>query len=297
MKKLITFGDSWVWGVGAGYNINQTRNDYFKDAWNQTVANTYSFRAILSKKYNLENINFSHGGSSNQRQFRFACEAFLCNNWKEAWIEASTCKFEISDNLNYWEEAYNEANKRLDEYGNNETLNTNRWKAQTLHEDDVIVLWGLTSVYRTELFNANKKIYENISLPEKTEISKILSQYHHDEENEVRNLHYQMTLFNNWFEKMNIKNYWFNVFNDHEFKVPVDNLLFGGNSLLSLMINEYDKNDRYHKSQWTDVDFKITKAKKLKLVNPYSLHPTRVGNNMIASFFEKEIDFNTREKP
>ena len=61
MKKLITFGDSWVWGVGAGYNINQTRNEYFKDAWNQTVANTYSFRAILSKKYNLENINFSHG--------------------------------------------------------------------------------------------------------------------------------------------------------------------------------------------------------------------------------------------
>ena len=42
------------------------------------------------------------------------------------------------------------------------------------------------------------------------------------------------------------------------------------------------KDDSYHMSQyWTDCP-RITKAKELGLVNPYSLHPTRESHVKIA---------------
>ena len=58
----------------------------------------YSFRGILSERLGYTNINFSCGGSSNQRQFRFAREYFNHNSKEDTvvlWGITSVARNEI----------------------------------------------------------------------------------------------------------------------------------------------------------------------------------------------------------
>jgi hypothetical protein len=75
-KLIITFGCSWTYGVGAGYQPGQTANEYKAIAWDSSICDTKSFRGILSKRFALDNKNFAHGGSSNQAQFNYAKRYF-----------------------------------------------------------------------------------------------------------------------------------------------------------------------------------------------------------------------------
>jgi hypothetical protein len=72
MKLLITFGCSWTYGVGVNYELGMSKPIFKTRAWNDELARLHSFRGILSSRYNLDNINFASGGSSNQMQFRLA---------------------------------------------------------------------------------------------------------------------------------------------------------------------------------------------------------------------------------
>ena len=69
---LITFGCSWTFGIGLNYIAGMSKDEYKQNKVNSNLIQEHSFRAKLSKKYNLTNINFSQGGSSNQLQFRQA---------------------------------------------------------------------------------------------------------------------------------------------------------------------------------------------------------------------------------
>ena len=75
---LITFGDSWVYGVGAGYTYDSpvTKEIYESSLDSDEFVNC-SFRILLAERMGLQNINFSRGASSNQKQFRRASEYFL----------------------------------------------------------------------------------------------------------------------------------------------------------------------------------------------------------------------------
>jgi|694.fasta_scaffold98193_2 hypothetical protein len=73
---LITFGCSWTYGVGVGYQIEQSTAVYNSIAWNSDICGTKSFRGVLSKNFALDNKNFAHGGSSNQAQFNYAKRYF-----------------------------------------------------------------------------------------------------------------------------------------------------------------------------------------------------------------------------
>jgi hypothetical protein len=53
-----------------------SNDSYIEKAWATPICNKYSFRGILSRRYNLTNKNFAEPGSSNQRQFRLAKEFF-----------------------------------------------------------------------------------------------------------------------------------------------------------------------------------------------------------------------------
>ena len=75
-KLLITFGCSWTYGVGVGYQPTQTKNEYKAIAWDSSICDSKSFRGILSKRFALDNKNFAHGGSSNQAQFNYAKKYF-----------------------------------------------------------------------------------------------------------------------------------------------------------------------------------------------------------------------------
>ena len=159
---------------------------------------------------------------------------------------------------------------------------------------DDIIIWGITSVYRTELWNNKKQSYEDIFLPEGPDtdhsaVSKILTLNHHDEQKELEKLGHQIQLWNAYFKAIGLENHWFNIFNDHKWDFETDNFLFGGSSLLSCLIDDHDPNDDYHKSDWTDVDRKIQKAKDMDLVNPFTGHPNRSGHRKIADLLLKQL--------
>ena len=239
---LVTFGDSWVYGVGAGYSSeNPVTEKVYKE---KRVSEEYlncSFRILLAKKMGIENINFSAEGSSNQKQFRLASEYFL-------------------------------RDKNIIKNG--------------------IVLWGITSVYRNEFFDTIKNNYDNFLVPDihrDRVLSKILSVRYLSKKVEIEKLYYNMELFNYYFKSVGIKNYWYNIFNDHEYPNKMSNILFKGNSLLSVITNDYKKNNLYHKSIWESTDRKIKTAIKNKLVNPISLHPTKESHSKIANLLHNEL--------
>jgi hypothetical protein len=237
--RLITLGDSWVWGVGADYQEGMSEKNYKDIAWNQSKN---CFRQLISNHFDLENLNLSRGGSSNQAQFRLALNTFFGK-----------------DKIN-------------------------------IQETD-IVLWGITSVFRTELWHTDKAEFKDIFLPDATAVSKILAVHHHSEKEELTILGHQMQLWNTYFKSMNIKNYWFNVFNDHSWDIKIDNFLFEKASLLSFMVNDYTENDKYHTSRWDlSTDRKITTAKEMKLVNPITGHPTKKSHEMIAEQLLKKME-------
>ena len=167
---------------------------------------------------------------------------------------------------------------------------SNRWFANR----DIVVLWGITSVYRNELFNNKKKTYDNFSLGERG-IGKMFLKEHFDYNEELKKLSGRMKFFNYFFKDKKIKNFWFTSFNDHIYQYDVENLLFNGHSLLNLLINNYGTNDSYHWNNWGEdyesmpTDKNIKKAIELKVVDPYSCHPTKESHQKIADFFIKEL--------
>ena len=250
MKKIYTFGDSWVWGVGAGFSKGMTKAEYGEIAWDESYLDK-SFRKLLSQDYGAQNRNFSSPGSSNQQQIRLASDLFIKHS-----------KF-FSKNKDRW-------------------------------SDDVIVLWGLTSVYRTELFDVESESYFNQFIPgHKSDLGgdfgKIYGTRHFNELVETERLYYQVELFNSLLRELGISNYWFNIFNEHRFPKLPENMLFGGRSLLSLLIDTDENDDSYHKSDGDDTDWKITKAKDMGLVNPHSGHPTQAGHFKIFKCLRGEL--------
>lgn len=84
MKRLlITFGCSWTYGVGVGYESGMSKSQYEEVAWNPELCNNYSFRTLLCRKFGLENKNLSFGASSNQAQFRQAKLFFSSHEFEE----------------------------------------------------------------------------------------------------------------------------------------------------------------------------------------------------------------------
>ena len=64
--RLLTFGDSWSYGIGAGYQDSWTLEDYHKQKSDKDIADKYAFRTILAKELHAEeNKDFSRPGGAN----------------------------------------------------------------------------------------------------------------------------------------------------------------------------------------------------------------------------------------
>jgi hypothetical protein len=271
MKYLITLGCSWTWGAGAGYQEGMSKDEYKSIVWDENLADQLSFRSLLAKKYNYKNINFSIWKSSNQKQFRIAKRFFSSEYFKKIKKDA----------------------------------------------DEILVLWGITSTGRNEVYSTVENQYVNFLLAHphhKTDTERKLSEFFfeniYDHDQSVFELSQDITHWNDYFSFMNIKNYWFDSFNHHDYTVNspglkkfsdnknyintsnISNLVINhphARDLLSQLalrngMNELDNN--YHSSAWVAdtnrLDFLIEK----KLINPYSFHPTKLGHEQIANMFD-----------
>jgi hypothetical protein len=285
-----------------------TRPDFVKNTKNKLLCDSLSFRGILSSNLKLDHINWSEGGSSNQRQFRLAKKFFISDKF---------CSLKT------------------------------RYKK-------IIVLWGITSTARNEMFDLETKEMVNFFLDSsEPSIAKQLVKYSYDHDNEVFQLSLDMKFWNLFFKQHGIDNFWFDTFNHHNYTqacpspkveshyndlagvdwpslvkfiksdmstVPTHIVkeiyrvkvfgnflrnnhprhreikqLIGGNSnrdiasQLAIKHNWKIKQDNYHRSAWTADSERIEYLTNLGLLNPWSNHPTKECHAEIAQIFEPYI--------
>ena len=97
-----------------------------------------------------------------------------------------------------------------------------------------------------------------------------------------------MRLLNLYFEKQKIKNYWINLFNDYEFPDDINNVLFKGKSLFSLLLNDSEK-IVYKKAGLGDFDNKVKRGVIRGILDPYTFHPTKRSHEIMADLIIKEL--------
>jgi hypothetical protein len=261
-KVLITFGCSWTKGVGAGYGVeyeSNSKDDYRKKCFDTSLNEHHSFKSLLCKKYNLKNINFSVGASSNQTQFRLAEEFFTSD-------EFDLLQMKYTDGIYVM-------------WGITSTLRgefyINRLKQLK------------------NIFYSGNAGFKNFDTVEKKLSSLIgINFYNHDVE--VRILNKKINHWNKYFNFLGIKNIWFDTFNHHKYQNLIYNLAFKYDvprDLLSKIVNDkiyYNK--IYHTSSWEIDGIPIQQGIDLGLLNPYSMHPTSKGHKMIADILSPEIE-------
>jgi len=164
-------------------------------------------------------------------------------------------------------------------------------------KEKTIVLWGITSTARNELYLAKHNILKNIAY--NTIYRKVnaveYAENFYNHEHEVELLARQMLHWNLFFESLGIENYWFDTFNTHKYPLQIPRLL--PVDLLTRMTLE---DQTYHESTWQPTNEFTGETKKTterrirlgvlkELLNPHSKHPTKKGHVMIADILEKNL--------
>ena len=148
-----------------------------------------------------------------------------------------------------------------------------------------VVLWGITSILRNELFVRSRGKTCNILFSDEDSHAKYYRDNFFDEKTELERLGNMMVHWNKFFEAHKIPNLWFQTFNTYRFPQKIDRLL--PHDLLTHIthpsIRDFHQSDRRLDSK------RITQAKNKELVNPYSLHPTKETHVKLADILEKPL--------
>ena len=247
---LITFGCSWTVGVGVGYESGMTDKQFSKLAWDDEINNNYSFRGLLSKKYNLRNINFAAGGSSNQRQFRLLKAFFGSPDWEN--IHKNNEKIIVMHGITSTarSEVWVEDKKELHDFMFNTSTNSLSWR----------------SLYANTFYNHDNEV-ERLG-----------------EQMRFFNTFYRsLNVKNIWFDTFNHHDYTHAIDNLHGHDLEKRDLL----SLMAIKKNILNIDDNYHRSLWRDDTNRISFLTDLGYLNPISKHPTKKGHELIAEILDE----------
>ena len=151
--------------------------------------------------------------------------------------------------------------------------------------DDTVVLWGLTTIARTEFCMDDMWTNVMSSECERDERIEYYFKHFYNEKLELERLCNMMIHWNKFFEAHKIPNLWFQTFNTYEFPQNIDRLL--PKDLLTYLTCHHTKD--YHASTWKVDSKRIEEAKDKGLVNPISLHPTKETHIILADILEKKV--------
>lgn len=88
--------------------------------------------------------------------------------------------------------------------------------------DKILVLWGITSTARNELYNLETNELENFFYKDRNRpIAKAIVTYSYSHDNEVDLLNTEINHWNTFFNSLGISNLWFDTFNHHNYKFPL----------------------------------------------------------------------------
>ena len=151
--------------------------------------------------------------------------------------------------------------------------------------EDRVVLWGITSILRNELFVRSRGKTCNILFSDDDSHAKYYRDNFFDEKTELERLGNMMVHWNKFFEAHKIPNLWFQTFNTYRFPQKIDRLL--PRDLLTHITHPSIRD--FHQSDWILDSKRIQQAKNKELVNPYSLHPTKETHILLADILEKPL--------
>ena len=91
------------------------------------------------------------------------------------------------------------------------------------NHNEILVLWGITSTARNELYSIEDSNYRNFFYTERSNppawpFPKNFLMYSYDHNNSVHNLIQEIKMFNLLFDRHDIKCIWFDTFNHHDYK-------------------------------------------------------------------------------
>ncbi len=254
MTRLVTFGCSWTFGIGLGWEPGMTQEEYQVSKKNVDIADKYSFRGLLAEEFGLENKNYSRGGSSNQRQFRHAEEFEFKEGDIVLWGITSTARNEIWwDHKNYYKSYFYNHAATCNEY--------------------------------PEITKGDKSIDGDLCKMIKMRVKRW---YSHKEE--VRRLFYRIKHYNDYFKCKGIKVLWYDTLNHHDYQEDPDNMLYSNEKYRDLLsrlakLNGFDTlDDKYHFS-WSrgfNDCGRINFISQNGIANPFSGHPTKEGHRQLA---------------
>lgn len=249
-KLLITFGCSWTFGVGAGYTSNMQTQEYKDIAWNKTINDNLSYRGILSKEFQFDNISFAGGGSSNQRQFRLAKEFFVSDKFSELkqnyesicvlWAITSTARNEMFSL----------------ETGNLENF---KYETSELKLSKMMLTLSYEHDYEVTSLNREMLFWNDYFLNKK-----------------IRNL---------WLDTFNHHNYLMPITNLIGTELPARDML----SLLAINNGMANVDENYHSSTWKVDSNRVQYLIGKGILNPISTHPTKLGHQQIAEIISPYI--------
>tara|TARA_R110002126_G_scaffold204516_1_gene351906 strand:+ start:6 stop:782 length:777 start_codon:yes stop_codon:yes gene_type:complete len=250
---FITFGCSWTEGVGSTYYPEMKNEEYQLQCWDSTKNVINAYRTVLSTKYNLVNLNFSEGGSSNQKQFRLAKEFFGSTEFLQLKNDHQTIIVLHAITSTARNELYSVNQKTL----------VNRHYAQPEADDP---LFPTVLKYSYDHDNEVKQLTMEILF---------------------WNSYYKsLGIKNVWVDTFN-----HHAYNKHipnliaEDKDPRDLL-----SMLCFKNGMQSPDTKYHKSNWKIDSNRISYLMMRGVVNPYSYHPTKEAHIQIADYLSPSIE-------
>lgn len=249
---LITFGCSWTFGVGVGYQDAMTESEYNQIIWDRNICDKLSFRGILATKFKMDALNFSMGGASNQQQIRLSKEYFSSPLYQEHRVKYKKI-------IVLWGITSTARNEFY--FANTKTRKSFMYSKPN----------SLSKLMLTDYYDHNHEVSQLT-----TEI-KFWSLFFKQNNIDVI-----------WFDTFNHHQYSIDVteYNFlHAEHSPRDLL-----SWLANTTGWEQKVDGYHLSDWIEDSDRITICKNNKLVNPLSLHPTQIGHQYISQMFDTYIE-------
>ena len=94
---------------------------------------------------------------------------------------------------------------------------SNDFKKLQSEFDQIIVLWGITSTARNELYINSANCRKNFFYSSSETEAKLMTKYFYNHAHEVEQLLTEIRFWNDYFESKNINNLWFDTFNHHEY--------------------------------------------------------------------------------
>lgn len=270
-STLVTFGCSWTYGVGA-YYTNDNVTDLVKGTtppgkfWDSSEIEPYAFRTLLSRKFNLENINYSMGGASNDHNFhafetimgdKNRREQFLSSTPIVLWGITSTARIFRND------------------------VEQNKYRSFSLR--NAKSMFFLNENYHPDMEDAELLQFVKEMASNKEELyTSLHAGMYYDHDEEVIRIANKMKIINDVLSFYNVPIIWFDTFNTHTYYNSPDHCI--SIDLLSTMLNNEKINfkARYHYSMWMNDDQRISKSVKKGLLNPRTFHPSKLGHEKIT---------------